>query len=190
MVDVINGGKEFLESSTIHGLSYIAANRGLVRLLWICVVIAGFTGSFILIFQSFSSWADSPITTTIDTLPISELEFPNVTVCPPRNSFTNLNIDIVRSSKISLSQGQRKALSKQISEVVYTSHMERKLATYTEYEEKDRYRNQYQGVSKIQLTIFKDSRIRYQGEKEMYPNNFRFLNLLALLLEYKVSLWP
>ena len=183
--------KEFLESSTIHGLSYIADNRQLVRLLWICVVIAGFTGSFILIFKSFSSWAESPITTTIETLPISKLKFPNVTICPPRNSFTNLNLDIVRCRKISLSQGQRKALSKHISEVVYTSHIERKLATYTEYEEKDRYRNQYQGVSKIQLPIFGGiSRIRYQGEKDMYPNNFRFHNFLALLLEYKVSLWP
>ena len=70
MVVVINGGKEFLESSTIHGLSYIAGNRVLVRLLWVCVVITGFTGAVVLILQSFASWADSPITTTIETLPI------------------------------------------------------------------------------------------------------------------------
>ena len=161
--------KEFLESSTIHGLSYIADNRQLVRLLWICVVIAGFTGSFILIFQSFSSWADSPITTTIETLPISELEFPNVTVCPPRNSFTNLNLDIVRSSKIPLSQEQRKALSQQVFEVVFTSNMEGKLATYNEYEEKDRHRNQYYGLSKIipiaRMRVGVFLRTDYTGER-------------------------
>ena len=80
----------------------------------------------------------------IETLSISELEFPNVTVCPPRNSFTNLNPDIVRSRKISLSAGQRQALSEQVSQVVFTSNMERKFATYTECQEEDRYRNQYQ----------------------------------------------
>ena len=35
----------FLESSTIHGLSYIAAGRKYVRLFWILVVIGGFTGA-------------------------------------------------------------------------------------------------------------------------------------------------
>ena len=147
----MDGLKEFLECSTIHGLYYIAGNRQLVRLLWICVVIAGFTGSFILIHQSFSSWSDSPISTTIETLPISELEFPNVTVCPPRNSFTNLNPDIVRNTNISLSQSQRKALSGQLSEVFLVSNMESKWRAYTGSEEKDRYRHQYQGISKIQL---------------------------------------
>ena len=83
MIDV-KGMQEFLGSSTIHGLIYIAGNRGLVRLFWICVVIAGFTGSFVLIQQSFSSWAESPITTTIETLPISDIDFPIVTVCPKR----------------------------------------------------------------------------------------------------------
>ena len=165
----VHGLKEFLESSTIHGLSHIAANRRLLRLFWICVVITGFTGAAILIQLSFSSWADSPISTTIETLPISELDFPNVTVCPPRNSFTNLNPDIVRSREISLSAEQRKALSQQVSEVVFTSNMEGKLATYNEYEEKDRHRNQYYGLSKIipiiRMRVGAFLRTDYTGER-------------------------
>ena len=35
--------KLFLETSTIHGLSYIAGSRPWVRLFWIITVIAGFT---------------------------------------------------------------------------------------------------------------------------------------------------
>ena len=170
--------RKFLESSTIHGLSYIAANRGLVRLLWICVVIAGFTGAAVLINQSFSSWADSPISTTIETMPISELEFPNVTVCPPRNSLTNLNPDIVRSSKISPNEGQRKTLSKQVSDVVSTSNMEKKWTDYRECEEKDRYRNQYLGVSKIILpraygTVL--SSIQYKGKRKSRASNLLYV---------------
>ena len=162
---------EFLESSTIHGLSYIAANRGLVRLFWICVVITGFTGAAVLIHQSFFSWAKSPISTTIETRPISELEFPNVTVCPPRNSFTNLNPDIVRSREISLSERQRQTLSEQVSQVVFTSNMESKFATYKECQEEDRFRNQYQGLSKILLQTQSGNgrytRLNYKGEREI-----------------------
>lgn len=35
--------KLFLETSTIHGLSYIAGSRPWVKLFWIITVIAGFT---------------------------------------------------------------------------------------------------------------------------------------------------
>ena len=37
--------KEFLESSTIHGLVYISTSRRLLKLFWLCVVITGFTGA-------------------------------------------------------------------------------------------------------------------------------------------------
>ena len=46
--------KTFLESSTIHGLAYIATGRKYVRLLWVLVVIAGFTGAGVLILSIFS----------------------------------------------------------------------------------------------------------------------------------------
>ena len=50
----MDGVKEFLESSTIHGLVYIATTRRLARLLWILIVAAGSVGAVILIQQSFS----------------------------------------------------------------------------------------------------------------------------------------
>ena len=65
--------------------------------------VAGFSGAGILIQQSFSSWADSPVSTTIETLPITDLDFPNVTVCPPRNTFTDLNYDLMAIENVSLS---------------------------------------------------------------------------------------
>ena len=83
--------RNFLESSTIHGLSYISTTRKYVRVFWILVVIGGFSGAGVLIFTAFQSWADSPVKTTIETHPISEITFPKVTVCPPKNTFTNLN---------------------------------------------------------------------------------------------------
>ena len=62
----MDGVTEFLQSSTIHGLSYIASPRRLVRSLWICVVIMGFTGASLLIKQSLDNWAMNPISTTTE----------------------------------------------------------------------------------------------------------------------------
>ena len=78
--------KEFLESSTIHGLAYISTCRRVARILWIFVIFAGFSGSAFLINQSFSSWSNNPVSTTIETLPISELDFPSSPSALPRTA--------------------------------------------------------------------------------------------------------
>ena len=69
--------------------------RRLIRVLWVCIVIAGFTGAGVLIYQSFDTWAESPITTTIETLPIKDVILPKITVCPPKNSYTDLNSGVM-----------------------------------------------------------------------------------------------
>ena len=92
----MEGVRTFLESSTIHGLVYIATTKkSLAKIFWILVVIGGFTGAGVMIYNSFQSWNDSPIKTTIETLPITEITFPKVTVCPPKNTYTDLNYDLM-----------------------------------------------------------------------------------------------
>ena len=66
------------------------------------MVISGFTGAFTMICQSFNSWADSPIKTTIETKSITEIKFPKVTVCPPKNTYTDLNYDLMMAENITL----------------------------------------------------------------------------------------
>ena len=87
--------KTFLESSTIHGLAYITSMRKLTSIFWILVVIAGFTGAGVLIYQAFQDWADSPVKTTIETEPIAKMTFPTMTVCPPKDTYTDLNYDLM-----------------------------------------------------------------------------------------------
>ena len=77
--------KTFLESSTIHGLVHISTPRKLTRLFWVVVVIAGFISAGMIINESFVSWADSPTKTTIETVSITKMTLPKVTVCPPKN---------------------------------------------------------------------------------------------------------
>ena len=91
--------KQFTESSTIHGLAYWATSRRLERYFWIFIVFAGFIGAGIIIEQSFQSWHDSPIKTTLDTLTIEQVTFPKINVCPPRGTNTNLNYDLIKMAK-------------------------------------------------------------------------------------------
>ena len=71
----------FLETSTIHGLKYIATTKKYVRLFWILVICSGFSGAGYLIYQSFHAWEESPVKTTIETRPIADITFPKATVC-------------------------------------------------------------------------------------------------------------
>ena len=48
----MRGVKEFLQSSTIHGLSYIAATDKLTRFFWMFVVLSGFSGAAWIIWGS------------------------------------------------------------------------------------------------------------------------------------------
>ena len=102
--------KDFLEASTIHGLSYIAGTQRFARVFWTFIVFTGFIAAFLLINQAFQSWSESPISTNIDMLPITDFKFPKVTVCPPKNTFTNLNYDLVKAENMSLSNETRKGL--------------------------------------------------------------------------------
>ena len=103
--------KEFLESSTIHGLVYISsAPSKLAKVFWLLVVVAGFSCSIYMINDSYVDWQASPIATSISTHPISQLDFPTITVCPPEGSNTALNYDLVRARNITLTDRDREVL--------------------------------------------------------------------------------
>ena len=91
--------RTFLESSTIHGLTYISTTSKYVRLLWTMVVIAGFTTAGVIIYQSFETWDETPISTTTETRSIRDITFPKVTVCPPKGTYTSLNIGMVKADR-------------------------------------------------------------------------------------------
>ena len=94
--------KEFLETSSLHGLLLISLNTGFTRLFWVVVVVLGFLGAGILMRNSVRSWYEIPVSTTIETRPIADLSFPVVTVCPPRKTYTNINYDLVTADRMEL----------------------------------------------------------------------------------------
>ena len=119
--------RTFLESSTIHGLTYISTTRKYARLFWILVVITGFTGASLLIKESYDSWSNSPIKTTIETLPITKIKFPKVTVCPPKNTYTDLNYDLMMTENTTLTEQMKDAMFKYAVKVLNDSMIPMKI---------------------------------------------------------------
>ena len=134
----------FLESSSIHGFSHIATTRKFARIFWILVVCFGFLGAAFLINSSFEAWNESPVNTIIETLSIKRIEFPKVVVCPQRNTYTNLNFDILNANHTSRLEETK--LSLLINTTVAKMHeLETDVATTNFFEDKKRFRNWYFG---------------------------------------------
>ena len=107
----MNLGREFLETSTIHGLTHIATARSpLAKIAWVIAVTASFGFSFYQIATSWTEWDKNPVSTTIATNPIEDLIFPEVTVCPPNGSNTVLNYVLERVQKNNLTLVDRSNL--------------------------------------------------------------------------------
>ena len=103
--------REFLESSTIHGLVYIStAKSRSSRAAWVAIVVACFATAIYMITGSYKEWQESPVSTTITTHPITELDFPTVTVCPPRGSNTALNHLLEKVKDVNFTEDDRREL--------------------------------------------------------------------------------
>ena len=103
--------QEFLSNSTIHGLAHInGAKSWTAKVAWIVIVTTGFTVAAYLITIAYEGWTDSPVSTVITTHPISDLEFPEVTVCPPKSSNTVLNQAFKKVTDEELAPGLKKRL--------------------------------------------------------------------------------
>ena len=102
---------DFLDSSTIHGLRHITTSKSLVgRVAWVSIVVACFTIAISMISNSYKEWQDSPVSTTISTHPIADLEFPLVTVCPPWGSNTALNHLLNKVKDVNFTKENRQEL--------------------------------------------------------------------------------
>ena len=143
----MNNYEIFLDTSTIHGLPWISRTKNWSRLFWIIVLIGAFSGAGFLIYESFDNWGQSPVTTTIETLPISQITLPNVTICPPKNSLLNLNYDIVHSDELKLENDTRKELIDYSLDVVQEEFYNEVMRNLSKLEDPKRYFNWYHGYT-------------------------------------------
>ena len=113
---------DFLNGSSINGLIHVSnASRPWAKCGWMFVISLGFFMAGYLIQGSFVSWSRSPFITTIETLPISNAPLPVVTVCPPKDTNTALNYDILASQNITLTNKTRMEALKVARQLIYES---------------------------------------------------------------------
>ena len=76
---------EYTSRSTIHGIGYIYDQKlGLFdRALWLVIVTSFMSTAMWMINSSYTTWQNNQVITTLKTTtkPVSELEFPAVTIC-------------------------------------------------------------------------------------------------------------
>ena len=107
----MNVAREFLETSTIHGLNYISSSKTVAaKAIWVIIVSISFGVAGFMINNAYLEWQESPIATSIKTYPISKLDFPSVTVCPPRGSNTALNHVLERVNNRNFTEEKRQKL--------------------------------------------------------------------------------
>ena len=138
--------KQFLETASINGLIHISSTRRCARLFWITLLAMGFIVSGVLIWESFETWADNPVRTTTRTVPMKEIKFPKLTVCPPKDTFTDLNYDLMMAENITLTEEMRDEMFKYALEVI---NEDRFSQSWLELHEEDRVYSWYHGYTKI-----------------------------------------
>ena len=97
----------------------------MAKFVWASIVCIGFLGAGFLISKAYNEWQDHPIATSITTHPIEDLDFPNVTICPPKDSNTALYYDLVKAGNGTLSDKDRTTLKEAATQILLTqTHME------------------------------------------------------------------
>ena len=140
----------FLGASSIHGVSHIATSRKSFKLFWIFVVFSGFLMAGVLIQQAFKSWNENPITTTIETVPISEMTLPNITVCPPKNTFTDLNYELKITENMTIDNDTREELFNLAMDLLLNAHFLEVMKNQSVLQVEKRYFNWYHGYTEIE----------------------------------------
>ena len=109
------------------------------------MVLLGFLGAVALIARSYVAWQQTPVSTTTKTVPIDHLDFPTVTVCPPKGSHTALNYDLMKADNSSLTEEDRESLKEAVYKIIikptHQDFIELMMATV----EKENLREMFEG---------------------------------------------
>ena len=153
--------KEFFEVTTIHGLYHVSKTKSLRRFFWTVTSIAGFISAFSMIYESFQNFSKNPISTTIETFPISKVPFPPITVCPVKNTLTNLNYDLVNSQNYLLSRDERNDLL----QLFYESFQEVDFKITIEYMKEVTQKNWLMDIYKKLTTVDLPTKYELVGDR-------------------------
>ena len=113
------------------------------RVFWIMIVVTGFSLAGVLIKEAFNMWDEAPISSDIETLPLTKITLPKVTVCPPRNTYTNLNYDLMMTANMTVDNNTRNELIDFALELIQDETFKNFMSNLSLIEEENRFYNWY-----------------------------------------------
>ena len=87
--------------------------------------------------------------TTIETRSIEEMTFPKVTVCPPKNTYTDLNYDLVMTKNKTLNETIRNELTYYALELLNDNLHNTIMKNLSMLHEDNRFHNWYHGYTQV-----------------------------------------
>ena len=145
--------KKFLETSTVHGLVYFSEAKSIwAKIVWALLVAASFSLAIVLICDSFQGWSKKPVSSVISTRSIKDLEFPNVTICPPKNTNTALNYDLVQLN-VTFTASMREKLEKEIDSTFFETDITEYMKTLLHITNENNLRAVYNGFQTIPVPL-------------------------------------
>ena len=120
------------------------------------------TGSFLtagyLINDVYASWSESPTISSVKTFPIAELKFPDITICPPKHTYTSLGYDLKKINRLTLGTEGRKRLQNLAVSQIHLHEHENYLKTVAPLFSSEAISQLYSGQREVTLLskILKD----------------------------------
>ena len=75
--------KKFCSTSSIHGTYFWYESRSWSsKIIWGLIVLVGMTLAALFIYKHNLSWQAHPVVTSVKQIPIGEVHFPAITICP------------------------------------------------------------------------------------------------------------
>ena len=164
--------KDYFDVSSIHGFGHVNGQKAFGKIFWLLVVTSGFVFAGVLVGQSFESWRSNPISTVIETKPILESKFPDVVVCPPENTFTNLNLDLMNADNIELDEKFRESLVNLTTEMILDEEFFSAYADQNDVFEGNKYKNWYTGFTLASLSHSKLVQVSTSSESGSFTSPF------------------
>ena len=164
--------KDYFDVSSIHGFGHVNGQTSFGKIFWLFVVTSGFVFAGVLVGQSFESWRSNPISTVIETKPILESKFPDVVVCPPENTFTNLNLDLMNADNIVLDEKLRESLVNRTTEMILDEEFFSAYADQNDVLEGNKYKNWYTGFTLASLSYSKLVQVSTSSESGSFSSPF------------------
>ena len=113
----------------------------------------------------YASWSESPTISSVKTFPIAELKFPDITVCPPKHTYTSLGYDLKKINRLTFGAEERNLLKNLAVSQIHLYEHENYLKTVAPLFSSEVISQLYSGHREVTLLwkILKD----YGGRKEI-----------------------